>query len=521
MTQNNPISTQIAQTGQTPTLLSGAKTGVFAGGAGGNFWDVILGLTADAQNLIQISGKKTDADAAVKTQAELDAEIDAAFEAELDLILASLSDVGTGEDIVSVDAAGQTPPVTEKPLTLQELVVLLKAQDENIPVEFQQFRAERIQKKIDGVNDLLERLTHGLPEDLKGKPFVEFFITRLEHKLDTLELRLDELEAGDGENFEALIALGLTPLQITDALKKIDITEEKLGRELTAEDLIAGVGGIVPPPKPIVSALRANDEPTDDLAAAFNDIDVGGPADSALPLDRRTARIIELLQKYEGNVNAGADVFKGGQVSNPAIGAFLASQNIPGDVNLPKGWYQAYFDRAAPGAFDIHAGFPLSAAAQAVHASTAIPQAGQPHPATQLVAAHLSKAAKDGSPQSITIELDPPELGRVDVRLEFGPDKTVSAVLTIEKPETHLMFQRDAAFLERALHSAGLSVDSGGLSFELASDPGAFDKGEGQGGGQGNGQGGEPGTDERAIETTTMTWQVDQETGHVRYNLFA
>ena len=145
--------------------------------------------------------------------------------------------------------------------------------------------------------------------------------------------------------------------------------------------------------------------------------------------------------------------------------------------------------------------------------------ASQPHPAIQMVAATISKAAANGEPRAITLQLDPPELGRVEVRMSFGKDKTVKAVLLAEKPETLAMLQRDAHSLERALVSSGLDVSGGGIDFSLAQEGYDFN---GQNGGDdgSNRYGSNDGSPEEIIEST-MTWRVDPETGHMRYSIFA
>ena len=55
-----------------------------------------------------------------------------------------------------------------------------------------------------------------------------------------------------------------------------------------------------------------------------------------------------------------------------------------------------------------------------------------------------------------TIRLDPPELGRVDVRMHVDNTGTVNARLTVDRPETLDLFQRDRQSLERARSQAGL-----------------------------------------------------------------
>ncbi len=68
------------------------------------------------------------------------------------------------------------------------------------------------------------------------------------------------------------------------------------------------------------------------------------------------------------------------------------------------------------------------------------------------------------------IQLDPPELGRVDVRLELMRDGRVQTHLTVERPETLDQLVRDARQLERALSTTGMKLDDGGVQFSLKDD---------------------------------------------------
>lgn len=82
------------------------------------------------------------------------------------------------------------------------------------------------------------------------------------------------------------------------------------------------------------------------------------------------------------------------------------------------------------------------------------------------IGVEIASLAKEGM-RRFDIRLDPPELGRVDVRLEVSPEGKTSLRLVVERPETLDLFQRDARNLERALQSAGLQTDEGGLEFTL------------------------------------------------------
>ncbi|HXF89970.1 MAG TPA: flagellar hook-length control protein FliK [Xanthobacteraceae bacterium] len=65
------------------------------------------------------------------------------------------------------------------------------------------------------------------------------------------------------------------------------------------------------------------------------------------------------------------------------------------------------------------------------------------------------------------IRLDPPELGRIDVRLDIDNRSNVMLRLVAERPETLDLLRRDAAHIERALQDAGLKTGDQTLQFSL------------------------------------------------------
>ncbi|GAA6210842.1 flagellar hook-length control protein FliK [Hyphomicrobiales bacterium 4NK60-0047b] len=85
---------------------------------------------------------------------------------------------------------------------------------------------------------------------------------------------------------------------------------------------------------------------------------------------------------------------------------------------------------------------------------------------TQSVAIQIAAKAQNGA-QQFEIRLNPPELGRVDVRLEFTKDGQVTTHLIVERPETLDMLSKDARQLEKALSDAGVDIESEGLTFSL------------------------------------------------------
>ncbi len=145
--------------------------------------------------------------------------------------------------------------------------------------------------------------------------------------------------------------------------------------------------------------------------------------------------------------------------------------------------------------------------------------AGANHPATQMVSATIQKAVKAGEDTNIKLRLDPPELGRVEVKMSIDKDNVTKIVLTAEKPETYMLLKQDVEILQRALSNAGLDAD-GNLSFELASEGHDFsnDKKQGDSHGRNNKGANSNGADNDLIETT-MDWQINPETGRMHYNV--
>lgn len=90
----------------------------------------------------------------------------------------------------------------------------------------------------------------------------------------------------------------------------------------------------------------------------------------------------------------------------------------------------------------------------------------QVSPPIRDIAVHMAQNNETGI-NRFQLRLDPPELGRVDVRMEISPEGKLSAVIAVERPETLDLLQRDSRALERSLTDAGLKTDSNSLSFSL------------------------------------------------------
>ena len=118
---------------------------------------------------------------------------------------------------------------------------------------------------------------------------------------------------------------------------------------------------------------------------------------------------------------------------------------------------------------------PLAATAKAAHAAygTPVRQINIPQIAFEIVRQVEAGASR------FHIRLDPPELGRVEVKLDVDASGNVNARMTVERAETLDLMQRDQRALEKALAQAGLDSSKTNLEFSLRQNPFARD---GQGG---------------------------------------
>jgi chemotaxis protein MotD len=65
------------------------------------------------------------------------------------------------------------------------------------------------------------------------------------------------------------------------------------------------------------------------------------------------------------------------------------------------------------------------------------------------------------------IRLDPPDLGRIHVRLDVDKDGNVISHMVADRTDTLDLLRRDSSGLERALQDAGLKTSNNSLQFSL------------------------------------------------------
>jgi hypothetical protein len=129
---------------------------------------------------------------------------------------------------------------------------------------------------------------------------------------------------------------------------------------------------------------------------------------------------------------------------------------------------QAATPKAAVDAVQQAALTPPSHDAAPAAANPAAPAAPAPAAAIPLAGVAVEIAGKAFAGKNrFEIRLDPPELGRIEVRLDVGHDGHVTSTLIADRSDTLDLLRRDSAGLERALQDAGLKTSDDGLQFSL------------------------------------------------------
>ena len=116
---------------------------------------------------------------------------------------------------------------------------------------------------------------------------------------------------------------------------------------------------------------------------------------------------------------------------------------------------------------------PAQVEAATSHTSSHVTQSGAADASAQRAAPAAAQVGREiirrfnGANTQFDLRLDPPELGRVSVRLEVSRDHRVTATISAENPQALAELARHARELEQSLQSAGLELADNGLSFDL------------------------------------------------------
>lgn len=248
----------------------------------------------------------------------------------------------------------------------------------------------------------------------------------------------------------------------------------------------AGEVGAEGPTAPVASAPIAVDLPLPQLANLPERVDIEAP-ESELPGDdavQAAAADVAVLPALIAVPASNADVsealpspWPGDEPAAPVATAAVEASSAEISVDtapvaraptaLPPGHASGQAPATqATGTGSADIGSTVDQAGPRQHQETALAT----RPARLAADLGIEVVRQIGSGRSdFTIRLDPPELGRIDVRLEMHRNE-VRAIVSTDNPSTYDLLRRDADNLARALVDGGLRADAGALRFDLKQD---------------------------------------------------
>jgi hypothetical protein len=271
--------------------------------------------------------------------------------------------------------------------------------------------------------------------------------------------KLVAAEAPDLAQKLAAIGNTLTAAQASpDLLAKLSITADSSGADIDqlVRALLDRATQIATPVAPTLKAPELLLQPS-----------VIAQAVAATPDPDAAAVKLAIATKAPDPSDAGARTDAKLEIKAPA--AATPSSDAPDNSPAPV------TNNAAPVATT-----PLARTVQAAYQPIAAQASTLPQLAFEMVRQFHQGQSR------FTVRLDPPELGRVDVRMHVDASGNINARLTVERSETLDMFQRDQKTLERALTQAGLDSSKTNLEFALKQNPFSMGGQQGQQSSYGN-----------------------------------
>ena len=156
------------------------------------------------------------------------------------------------------------------------------------------------------------------------------------------------------------------------------------------------------------------------------------------------------------------------------------SQDAPAQLSAPIG-HQTTATTAPPGSTTVPAAQPPAA-----QPSAPVPLPAAPLPPRRPIDAGIARAVsigrdvgvaitrhatRDGA-STLTIRLDPVELGRVEVRMQIDPAGKMLATISAEHASALDLLRRDATMLAQTLSQAGMQADAASFRFDTQASPG-------------------------------------------------
>jgi hypothetical protein len=204
---------------------------------------------------------------------------------------------------------------------------------------------------------------------------------------------------------------------------------------------------IVAEPLPGISPSRTSG--TDDTVAATAKAGLAAPLPASPKPAEQPSRLPAEPNTPVVASSASVAVTAPAQPPAPVAPFDLASHTLPAAVDLTQ-----------------------AAAAVAMPTAAADPAATSHAPATSLASqvapALVSLAHAPDGAQRLTLRLDPPELGQVQIRIDRPQDAPARVEITVQKPETLTLLLRDQPQLQRALDQAGVPPDGRSVTFHMS-----------------------------------------------------
>lgn len=234
------------------------------------------------------------------------------------------------------------------------------------------------------------------------------------------------------------------------AIESLDVeTPDPDASVLSAARPARAANGKSPAPQPAdnSSAPRSPLAPAAFTPDAFAPASSAGQADTAI----RPAVVATGEAKDPQRPAAGADASKAEAAARPA------AAQVPDPASPQPDPAVAVVQPAAP-----------APAEPAVHSLVGSTDQTATPPAAQLGSILVASTRTQGGNQQLTVRLDPPELGRVQIAIAQPGTGAAAVTLTVERPETLLMVLRDAPALHQALDRAGIPAEARTVAFQLA-----------------------------------------------------
>jgi flagellar hook-length control protein FliK len=222
--------------------------------------------------------------------------------------------------------------------------------------------------------------------------------------------------------------------------------------------------GEIPDAAPEVKTVTLAAAPVKTAAPGFSAPDEDATAQTAADLKPPVAAKAN-VKAGEAKADAAGKAEPAGDQAAPAKTAHADPRpDLPALPSEANNAQHSNFNPAAPlhqaslAATDVSAAANAQPAAPANASLMAVPVSG--------LAVEIAARAQTGK-NRFEIRLDPPELGRIDVRLNVDRHGNVTSHLIVDRSETLDLLRRDAPNLDRAFQDAGLKTSDNGTQYSL------------------------------------------------------